>query len=108
VTFWGSQWSKLNTLSGGAAPSSFKGFVNTIGVPTCTSVTNWQTDPGNSSNPPATVPGHITALVATSISKTGSVISGNSPKMVIIKTNPGYENNPARAGTGTVVSQACP
>ena len=28
VTFWGAQWSKLNTLSGGSAPASFKGFEN--------------------------------------------------------------------------------
>jgi hypothetical protein len=26
VTFWGAQWSKLNPLSNGSAPNSFKGF----------------------------------------------------------------------------------
>ena len=26
VTFWGAQWASLNVLSGGAAPSAFKGF----------------------------------------------------------------------------------
>src|SRR5207245_10880832 len=28
VTFWGAQWAKLNTLSGGDAPAAFKGFEN--------------------------------------------------------------------------------
>src|SRR6202040_2593590 len=26
VTFWGAQWAKVNSLSGGPAPASFKGF----------------------------------------------------------------------------------
>jgi len=29
VTFWGAQWWKLNSLSGGAAPAAFKGFEDT-------------------------------------------------------------------------------
>ena len=33
VTFWGAQWAKDNTLSGGAAPSAFKGFENTLPSP---------------------------------------------------------------------------
>ena len=28
VTFWGSQWARDNPLSGGSAPSSFKGFAS--------------------------------------------------------------------------------
>ena len=28
VTFWGAQWSGLNSLSGGSAPASFKGFAS--------------------------------------------------------------------------------
>ena len=28
VTFWGAQWSKSNTLSGGSASASFKGFAD--------------------------------------------------------------------------------
>ena len=30
VTFWGAQWWKANSLSGGSAPSSFKGFARTL------------------------------------------------------------------------------
>ena len=35
VTFWGAQWWKLNTLSGGAAPAAFKGYALNPKVPTC-------------------------------------------------------------------------
>src|SRR5207245_3891944 len=33
VTFWGAQWWKLNTLSGGAAPAAFKGFARSPATP---------------------------------------------------------------------------
>jgi len=37
----------------------------------------------------------------------GSTISGNTPHIVIVKTNPGYAPNPGHAGTGTVVLVIC-
>jgi len=105
--FWGAQWAKDNSLSGGPAPSSFKGFADstTPDPPTCGG--SWKSDPGNSSEPPATVPQYISVLVSSSITKSGSVISGNVPKMVVVKTDPGYEANPGHAGTGTVVTVVC-
>jgi hypothetical protein len=55
VTFWGSKWSSLNALSGGAPPASFKGFADTTtSPPTCGGT--WTTKPGNSSSPPASLP----------------------------------------------------
>jgi hypothetical protein len=107
VTFWGAQWAKQNSLSGGPGPAAFKGFVNLTSTnpPACGGT--WKTDPGNSAPPPATVPRTITVLVASSITKSGSVISGNIPKMVIVMTDPGYDSNPGHAGTGTVVSVSC-
>src|SRR5439155_23403868 len=33
VTFWGAQWWKLNSLSGGAAPASFEGFAESPTTP---------------------------------------------------------------------------
>ena len=33
VTFWGAQWWKLNSLSGGTAPAAFKGFANELPKP---------------------------------------------------------------------------
>ncbi len=40
--------------------------------------------------------------------KTGSTISGNVARIVIVKTAPGYDSDPGHAGTGTVVAVWCP
>ena len=107
ITFWGAQWWKANDLSGGSAPASFKGFANVLtpNPPSCGGT--WLSDPGNSCNPPDSVPAYITAIAASSIAKSGSVISGNSRKMVIIQTNPGYGPAPGHTGTGTVTAVIC-
>ena len=107
VTFWGAQWSKLNSLSGGPAPAAFKGFANNPSTnPACGQ--SWSTDPGNSSDPPpAPLPGFILVRVASSIAKTGSMIAGNTPHVVVVEVDPGYEDNPGHAGTGTVAGVLC-
>ena len=107
VTFWGAQWWKLNALSGGTAPSAFKGFANTPSTaPSCG--TEWSTDPGNSSGPPAgPLPEYIAVIVSNHITKSGSTISGNTPEVVVVKTNSGYAPNPGHAGTGKVVGVVC-
>jgi hypothetical protein len=107
VTFWGAQWWKANDLSDGSAPASFKGFENEpAGLPACG--TSWSTNPGNSAPPPSgPLPAFMAVIVSSSISKSGSTISGNTVKEVIVKTNPGYEPNPGHAGTGTVVATIC-
>ena len=106
VTFWGAQWWKLNTLSGGDAPASFKGFARNPATPSCG--TAWTTAPGNSPPPPdGPLPSFIGIIVSSSISKSGSSISGNTVHMVVVRTNPGYDDNPGHAGTGTVVAQIC-
>lgn len=107
VTFWGAQWAKQNSLSGGGAPSSFKGFANSTGTAPAICGGTWTSSPGNSSGPPASVPEYITVIVSSSINKSGSVISGNNYKLVIVKTNPGYGPDPGQAGTGTVYSIVC-
>jgi hypothetical protein len=108
VTFWGAQWWKKNHLSGGSAPASFKGFANctTPNPPTCGGT--WQSDPGNSSGPPDTVPADMTVIVSSSITKSGPIISGDIPKMVTIHTDPGYGPAPGHEGTGTVTAVVCP
>jgi uncharacterized repeat protein (TIGR01451 family) len=106
VTFWGAKWSKLNDLSGGSAPASFKGFETTPAAVTCG--TNWTAPSGNSARPPAgPLPSFMAVIVASSISKHGSTISGNTVHMVVVQTNPGYAPNPGHAGTGTVIGQIC-
>jgi len=106
VTFWGAQWAKLNSLSGGSAPASFKGFA--INPPSVTCGDTWTTDPGNSAPPPlGPLPPTINVIVSSKITKSGAVISGNVVKIVTVATNPGYENNPGHAGTGKVVATIC-
>jgi hypothetical protein len=107
IYFWGSQWAKTNKLSGGAAPSAFKGFANSIGgtTPNCGGV--WKSDPGNSSGPPNSVPTLITVIASSSVTKSGSVIMGNNRKIIVVKVDPGYGPNPGHEGTGTVVSVTC-
>jgi hypothetical protein len=108
VTFWGAQWAKSNSLSGGPAPASFKGFAQSVGanLPACGAA--WTTDPGNSSGPPASIPSYIAVIASSSITKSGPTIAGNTQQVMIVKTNPGYASNPGHAGTGTVVAVICP
>jgi hypothetical protein len=108
VTFWGAQWWKLNSLTGGPAPASFKGYANSFeGPPVCG--LPWTTDPGNSSSPPAApLPEYIDVIVSSSVRKEGPTIYGDAPEVVLVRTNPGYAPNPGHPGTGTVVQVVCP
>ncbi|HVC86975.1 MAG TPA: hypothetical protein VNC40_06050 [Gaiellaceae bacterium] len=101
VEFWGAQWAKDNTLSGGAAPSAFKGFASNASL----GLGAWTTSPGNSSAPPSSVPQYIAVIVSSSVTKDGSSISGNAVHVVVIRVDPGYAGNPGHAGTGTIVAQ---
>jgi hypothetical protein len=102
VTFWGAQWAKANSLSGGPAPASFKGFESSMHTPTCGS--SWTTGPGDSAMAPGTGSSYMAVIVAGSITKSGSNISGNAVHVVIVKTDAGHGPNEA---TGIVVAQLC-
>lgn len=117
VTWWADQWSRLNALSGGAAPLAFKGFAPSIyknghpvanGQVACGDTFAYNSTGGNSAMPPATVPAYMAVGVPSSLTKSGNVISGNLPQVVIVKTNPGYQPQPVYSGTGTIVAQLCP
>jgi hypothetical protein len=108
VTFWGAQWAKSNKLSGGSAPSAFKGFAENTSPDPAMCGGTWTSGGGDSSNPPATLPSTIRVIVASSITKSGSTISGNIPQMAVINVDPGYRPDPGHPGTGTVVSVDCP
>jgi hypothetical protein len=104
VTFWGAQWSKRNSLSGGPAPSSFQGLAtqapSSLALPCGGS---WTANAGGSVLPPATLPPYIAVIASSSITRSGSKISGDMPKVAIVKTDPGYSPDPSTPGTGTVV-----
>jgi len=105
VSFWGAQWDKQNTLTGGPAPAAFKGFEDSAATPVCH--TEWTTSPGNSSGPPPSVPSFMGVIVSSSVTKSGVAIAGNVVGVVVVETNPGYAPNPGHAGTGTIVGVFC-
>jgi len=104
VDFWGAQWAKDNQLTGGSAPNSFKGFADTA-PQSCGG--SWVSDPGNSSGPPTSVPSYMGVIASSSGAQSGSMILGNDPIIVVVKTNPGYGPDPGQPGTGTVVAVFC-
>jgi hypothetical protein len=76
VNFWGAQWAKRNSLSGGPAPRSFKGYAEDPASPSCGQ--GWHADPGNSTPPPdGPLPEFMAVIVASVADQTGSQISGN-------------------------------
>ena len=98
VNFWGPSWNRTNTLTWGA-PSSFKGYADTV-TPVTTCGGTWTTRPGNSSKPPAEVPSYMAVIVSSKITKTDSTISGDAVKIVVVKTDPGYGAAPGHRGWG--------
>jgi hypothetical protein len=103
VEWWGSNWWKLNSLSGGPAPSDFKGFAESSpSPPECDR--QWTTNSGNSSGPPAAVPEYMEVIGASKITQSGPTITGNTRKLAVVKTNPGYLPDPGHKGTGKVVA----
>jgi uncharacterized repeat protein (TIGR01451 family) len=107
VTFWGAQWSSLNSVSGGPAPDAFKGFAATLATEPPACGITWTTRPGNSSNPPATLPSYMGVLVSTAVGKSGPTIAGDVLSIVVVQTDAGYAANPGHPGTGTVIAQFC-
>ena len=98
VNFWGAQWWKNNHLSRSSTDASFKGWASGR------SASTWTSKPGNSSSPPAgPLPAYLGVIVTSSMAKSGSTISGDVVKIVIVKTDAGYAGNPGHDGTGAVV-----
>jgi hypothetical protein len=107
ATFWSDTWNQQNTISGGIAPSSFKGFSNLpSGKTTCGG--SWSTGGGNSPPPAGAVPAYTAVLVTDRVSKNGKTIMGTKPSIVIVQVNPGYSPNPGHPGTAVVLGALCP
>jgi PKD repeat protein len=111
LTWWSHSWSSLNSLSGGLAPPAFKGFAADVTLPHQSPPelcgTSFTTRTGNSSSPPDTVPSYMGVLVASSVTQSGSTVSGTWGSIVVVHTDPGYQPNPGHPGTGTVVATFC-
>ena len=107
ITWWSNSWWADNALSGGLAPSQFKGYAIQFsgGTPTCGGT--WTTRPGNSPHPPDSVSGTIQVIIAKSVTATGDTITGDIVGFGTVTTDPGYGPNPGHQGTGTIVSNFC-
>jgi len=113
VTWWGDTWTQVNALTGGAAPSSFKGFEGSVAsLPTggsqpatCSGTT--QTTGGNSPPPTSGVPSYMGVVVTAHTGKTGNAITGDFVHIVVVHVNPGYAPTPDHPGTGTIVATYC-
>ncbi len=46
-------------------------------------------------------------VVASNVTLSGSQISGDVLHLVVVKTDPGYADNPGHLGTGQVVKLIC-
>ena len=46
-------------------------------------------------------------VVSTRVSMSGSTISGDVSRIIVVTPNAGYEPNPGHPGTGTVVATYC-
>lgn len=111
VTWWSHSWAGLNTLSGGQAPASFKGFASGVTLPQMSPPelcgTTFTAQPGNSGHPPDTVPEYMGVLVASNVTQSGNTINGTWGSIVVVHTDPGYGPNPGHPGTGTIVATFC-
>ena len=107
VTFWGAQWAKQNTLTGGGAPSAFKGFADSPSSQPAACGAIWASSPGNSSSPVDSLPAYMGTAVSSSITKHGNTITGNITKIVVVVTARGYGSSPGHAGTGTIIATYC-
>jgi len=47
-------------------------------------------------------------LVPSSVKKSGTTISGNFAKVVVVAVDPGYAPSPSTPGTGRIVATYCP
>jgi hypothetical protein len=120
VNFWGSQTWKTNQFSSvNNAPASMKGYVNNapsdLGQPPPPGSTSpgygcgekWTSDPGNSSNPPSTIPSYLVVIVSSQITQTSSTESGNIVHVVVVQVEPTYGPAPGHTGWGPIVAWLC-
>jgi len=112
MTWWSDAWWTSNSLSGGTAHDSFKGFSALTQLPTTNPAdscgTTFSTPPGNSPTPPTAVPSYMGVIVASSADKSKKGIKGEWARIVVVKTDAGYSTNPGSTGTGTIVATFCP
>lgn len=107
VNFWGAQWHKNNFMSGFVSKgvASFKGYASNA-QDFCGG--KWESRPGNSSKPPATIPAEVAVIVTDTLLKNGPNISGTIKQIVLVRHDRKYGPNPGHRGSGPVTEILCP
>lgn len=106
VNFWGAQWHKKNDMSGFVSKgvARFKGYASNA-QDFCGGT--WESRPGNSSVPPATIPADVAIIVTDTLLKNGPVISGTIKQILIVHHDGKYGPAPGRRGSGPVTTVLC-
>lgn len=107
VYFWGPQWAKKNRLSMSTAPKRFGGYAGAKDQVAASCGGAWQVSTQDAARPPSALPPFINVIATSSARQSGSIVSGDNKKIVVVKPDRGYRAKPARAGTGTVVAVSC-
>jgi len=50
------------------------------------------------------VPAYMGVIVSSAVAKSGSEMGGSTVEIVVIKTDPGYGDDPGHEGAGTLVA----
>ena len=106
VNFWGAQWWKNNPMSGFVSKgvASFKGYANKA-EDFCGG--RWESRPGNSSGPPATIPDEVAIIVTDTVLKVGPNISGTIKQILLVRHDGAHGPNPGHRGSGPVTKIIC-
>jgi hypothetical protein len=106
VNFWGAQWHKNNQMSGVVSNgvASFKGYASNA-QDFCGGV--WESRPGNSSGPPATIPDEVAIIVTDTLLKNGPNIGGTIKQILLVKHDGKYGPAPGHRGSGPVTTILC-
>lgn len=68
---------------------------------------NWNSDPGNSSHPPSTIPVNMVVVVSSTNTQSGSNEIGDIKHLVVVAVQPGYGPAPGHDGWGKIIATIC-
>jgi hypothetical protein len=109
VDFYGNDWGRDNTFSGGAAPAGMNGYVQTAGGYSCGAT--WSTSTRTSVNPPSSIPNDMLVIVSNKVTQSGTTISGTILHIVVVAVSSGYSVTgmcqQGGEGLGTIVETVC-
>jgi hypothetical protein len=109
VTFYGQNWGKDNSFSGGNADSGLNGYVTSSGGYTCGAT--WSSSTKSTATPPSTIPGDMLVIVSSKVSESGTTVSGTILHIVVVAVDSGYSASgmcqQAGQGSGKIVETVC-